>query len=165
MGGRADSGLDHPLPAHRPRLRAPARTPRSHRLLGHDPHHEPPSGTRLTQPATGCLRFPNRLLVHETTHARARANAAAGQRPGRCAMSFLPVMPAETRAVVGLDVGGTMLKAVALGPGGKVLDRRRRPTRASDGTNAVVDGMVALLKDLIGDREGAPPPAVGGVVP
>src|SRR5438552_2179971 len=62
MGGRADSGLDHPLPAHRPRLRAPARTPRNHRLLGHDPHHEPPSGTRLTQPATGCLRFPNRLL-------------------------------------------------------------------------------------------------------
>jgi glucokinase len=74
-------------------------------------------------------------------------------------------MPAETRTVVGLDVGGTMLKAVALGPDGMVLDRRRRPTRASDGTNAVVDRMVALLKDMIGDREGAPPLAVGVVVP
>ena len=28
--------------AHRPRLRAPHRTPRDHRLLGHDHHHEPP---------------------------------------------------------------------------------------------------------------------------
>jgi putative transposase len=36
-------GLDHPLPAYRPRLRTPHRTPRDHRLLGHDHHHEPPS--------------------------------------------------------------------------------------------------------------------------
>src|SRR5579859_798070 len=30
-GRRADTGLDHPLPAHRPRLRAADRTPRDHR--------------------------------------------------------------------------------------------------------------------------------------
>lgn len=73
--------------------------------------------------------------------------------------------PAGTRAVVGLDVGGTLLKAVVLDPGGAVVRRQRRPTGAGDGTGALVDRMVALLKDMIGDREGTPPPAVGVVVP
>src|SRR5438874_660155 len=78
MGGRADSGLDHPLPAHRPRLRAPARTPRNHRLLGHDPHHEPPSGTRLTQPATSLPRL-SLLPAFGRGHGSAYAALAGGR--------------------------------------------------------------------------------------
>ena len=42
LGRRADPGLGHQLPPLRPRLRAPARPPRSRRPLGHDHHHDPP---------------------------------------------------------------------------------------------------------------------------
>ena len=41
LGGGADLGLDHQVTPHGPRLRAAARAPRDHRLLGDDHHHEP----------------------------------------------------------------------------------------------------------------------------
>jgi glucokinase len=62
-------------------------------------------------------------------------------------------------------VGGTLLKAVTLGPDGAVVRRQRRPTRAGDGTGALVDRMVAILTEMIGDRPGPYPPAVGVAVP
>jgi transposase/integrase len=47
LGRRADLRLDQQAPPHRPRLRAPARQPRSHDLVGHDrPHDPPPSPAR-----------------------------------------------------------------------------------------------------------------------
>jgi transposase len=44
LGGRADLRLDQQAPPRRPRLRAPARQPRSHNLVGHDRPHDPPPG-------------------------------------------------------------------------------------------------------------------------
>ena len=44
LGRRADLRLDQQAPPHRPRLRAPARQPRSHDLVGHDRPHDPPPG-------------------------------------------------------------------------------------------------------------------------
>ena len=41
LGRGTHPGLDHPPPPLRPRLRRPAHPPRSHGLLGHDPHHQP----------------------------------------------------------------------------------------------------------------------------
>jgi hypothetical protein len=60
LGGRADPRLDHPLPAHRPRLRTAQRASRRHGPLVHDRHHDPAAGpppasdrARPTSPAIG----------------------------------------------------------------------------------------------------------------
>jgi SAM-dependent methyltransferase len=45
LGRRTDLRLDHPLPAHRPRLRTATRTPRHHGPLVHDHHHDPAART------------------------------------------------------------------------------------------------------------------------
>jgi Transposase DDE domain len=55
LGGGAHPGLDHRLPALRPRLRTPPGTSRSHRPLGNDHPHDPP-------PRPPRLRFRNRHL-------------------------------------------------------------------------------------------------------
>jgi glucokinase len=78
--------------------------------------------------------------------------------------------------VLGLDVGGTFLKAIAvsgleLAPpraaAPTVLRRVRRPTAADDGPDAVVARVLELLAELRDElaREGTPPHAVGVAVP
>jgi hypothetical protein len=77
MGRRAHARLDHPLQAHRPRLRTAGRTPRDHRLPAHDHHHEPPPrpdpsarpaarGSQWTAPISqlrwACPRLPTRIM-------------------------------------------------------------------------------------------------------
>jgi glucokinase len=52
---------------------------------------------------------------------------------------------AGSGSVVGLDVGGTLLKAVAVGPEGGVTARVRQPTAAGDGAGALMERVVALL--------------------
>ena len=44
LGGGADLRLDQQAPPYRPGLRATARQPRSHDLVGHDRPHDPPPG-------------------------------------------------------------------------------------------------------------------------
>lgn len=48
LGRRADSGVDHPEPPDRPRLRTPARTPRDHGPLGGDHHHDQATRRRVS---------------------------------------------------------------------------------------------------------------------
>src|SRR5436305_15025444 len=51
MGGRADIRVADPPPTPGPRLRTPTRPPRSHGVVGHCLHHDPP-------PHPGTLRRP-----------------------------------------------------------------------------------------------------------
>ncbi|MFC0506787.1 ROK family protein [Micromonospora costi] len=63
-------------------------------------------------------------------------------------------------AVVGLDIGGTKTVAALVGPDGTVLDRRRAPTPASSGPEAVLDTAARLATDLL-PAAGAGPVGVG----
>ena len=60
-------------------------------------------------------------------------------------------------SVVGLDVGGTVMKAVAVGPDGTVTARLRQPTEAGDAPIAIMERVVAFLAgmrdDLLGHGE------------
>jgi glucokinase len=69
--------------------------------------------------------------------------------------------------VIGLDVGGTVLKAVAVGPDGCVTRRVRQLTGASCGPEAVVTRIAELLAAFARqvDTDGSPARAVGVVVP
>ena len=70
-------------------------------------------------------------------------------------------------SVVGLDVGGTVMKAVAVGPDGAVTARLRRPTGAGDGPAALMERVVTLLawmRDDLSSR-GEVLTAVGLAVP
>ena len=93
LGRRADLRLDQQAPAHRPRLRAPARQPRSHDLVGHDRPHDPAPGpssiwkttTPTSSPGT---RAPRRL------HPRQQACRARGLPASRlAALSSSPIAP------------------------------------------------------------------------
>jgi fructokinase len=55
---------------------------------------------------------------------------------------------------IGVDLGGTKIEAVALGPGGEILARRRVPTPADNysGTVAAVAGLVRAIEDEQGRR-------------
>ena len=52
---------------------------------------------------------------------------------------------AGSGSVVGLDVGGTLMKAVVVGPEGTVTARARQPTVAGDGSAALMERVVGLL--------------------
>jgi glucokinase len=48
--------------------------------------------------------------------------------------------------VVGLDIGGTLIKGVVVGPDGTVEERHREPTQAAHGPGAIVERAIALLE-------------------
>jgi glucokinase len=67
--------------------------------------------------------------------------------------------------VVAIDVGGTSLKGSVVDGDGHALSLERRPTRAADGPEAVIDAVLALAADLAADapRTGAVGLALPGV--
>ncbi len=69
--------------------------------------------------------------------------------------------------VLGLDVGGTALKAVAIAEDGAILRRAQAPTDRGAGHEAVIDNAVRLLDDLRGTLrdDGHAPQSIGVVVP
>lgn len=62
--------------------------------------------------------------------------------------------------LVGLDIGGTKTAAALIGPDGDVLERRRVPTPARSGPEAVLDTAALLAADLL-DAAGGGPVGVG----
>ncbi|MCW6004633.1 hypothetical protein K1W54_08555 [Micromonospora sp. CPCC 205371] len=62
MGRGEDALVDHPLPAHRPRLRARSRAPRRDGAVGHGHRHDPTPGPLLPHRTT-----PHRLGSHRLT--------------------------------------------------------------------------------------------------
>jgi glucokinase len=67
---------------------------------------------------------------------------------------------------MGLDIGGTLMKAVVAGPDGAIDQRVRRPTGASRGPAAVLDNAVDLLEQVrTGLGPGRPLAATGIAVP
>jgi glucokinase len=62
--------------------------------------------------------------------------------------------------VVALDIGGTKLNAGLVGADGEVVIRRRRPTPAADGGQAVYDAVEALIAEIIAEAPG-PVTAIG----
>jgi len=55
--------------------------------------------------------------------------------------------------LVGLDLGGTSVKAGALSPTGEVLAESGRATDVADGPDAVLDQLAALARELGAERE------------
>ncbi|MFP4311219.1 MAG: ROK family protein [Nitriliruptoraceae bacterium] len=62
---------------------------------------------------------------------------------------------------IGIDIGGTQLRAAVVSPEGRIVDRERRPTPAEDPAS-LLDTLVAVLED-VGDRHGAGLPAGIGI--
>ncbi|MFP4175867.1 MAG: ROK family protein [Planctomycetota bacterium] len=59
-------------------------------------------------------------------------------------------------AVIGIDLGGTYIKAGSLTPDGEILYRGRRQTRAEGGPEGVCDNIAAAVnecREAVGDRE------------
>ena len=67
--------------------------------------------------------------------------------------------PTSTSRLVGLDLGGTTIKAGALAPSGQVLGELSVPTPVAGGPQAVLDALAALAREL------AAPGRVGVGVP
>jgi fructokinase len=67
---------------------------------------------------------------------------------------------------IGIDLGGTKIEAVLLGPDGRLLARERiaTPRGDYDGTLAAVAGLVERMKAAPA-AAGAPPPTVGVAIP
>ena len=75
---------------------------------------------------------------------------------------------APDRRVVGLDVGGTMIKAVLVGADGQPLLTDQRPTHADLGAGQVVDGIVSYAREfsqICAERSGRAIDALGLAVP
>jgi glucokinase len=58
---------------------------------------------------------------------------------------------AKKRVLVGVDLGGTSLLAVATNAKGKVLGRKKRKTRAEEGASAVLDRMEQTIRDAVAE--------------
>ncbi|MFE0207121.1 ROK family protein [Streptomyces sp. NPDC058985] len=59
------------------------------------------------------------------------------------------ISPATT--ALGIDVGGTGIKAAVVGPGGQLLARRSVPTPARHGADAVLDTVVLLAREVLAE--------------
>ncbi|HET6201464.1 MAG TPA: ROK family protein [Planctomycetota bacterium] len=66
------------------------------------------------------------------------------------------------RGAVGIDLGGSFVKAVAVSPRGRVLARDRRPTEAARGAGAIVQN-IAAAAGAVAERAGLRPPRRIGV--
>ena len=58
------------------------------------------------------------------------------------------------KILVGVDLGGTSLLAVATNSKGKIVGRKKRKTRAEEGASAVLDRIVKTVKNAV-DEAGA----------
>lgn len=67
--------------------------------------------------------------------------------------------------VIGMDLGGTFIKAAALDPTGKVKAKGRVPTEVKGGRDQVVANMLTLVKDLEREMGGETPMGLGVGVP
>jgi len=70
------------------------------------------------------------------------------------------VRPLAPQHVVAIDVGGTSLKGSVVDGDGHAVSLERRPTRAEDGPDAVIDAVLALASDL---TSGSPDTAAVGL--
>jgi glucokinase len=61
---------------------------------------------------------------------------------------------------IGVDLGGTKIEVARVTNGGKLLERRRRPTQVEAGPDAIIAEIAGAVKDLIADG-GSPPLGVG----
>src|SRR5439155_24845659 len=50
--------------------------------------------------------------------------------------------------VIGVDIGGTNIKAGAVDHGGNILARKRTPTQASLGSDAIFQNIASLIRDI-----------------
>lgn len=71
----------------------------------------------------------------------------------------------ETGTFLGVDLGGTEIKAALLSPDGRVHWSTTRATRAAEGCDAVVERLVDLIDSSIRDAASAPVLAAGVAVP
>lgn len=67
--------------------------------------------------------------------------------------------------VIGMDLGGTFIKAAALDPNGNVNARSRVPTEVKGGREKVVANMLTIVKDLEREMGGKTPTGLGVGVP
>lgn len=72
---------------------------------------------------------------------------------------------APVRAAVAVDVGGTGVKGMLVGPDGRVHASAQAPTPVREGPDAVVAAVRGFVGDLAGAAEGVVPAAAGVVVP
>lgn len=76
--------------------------------------------------------------------------------------------PEAGRAVIAVDVGGTVIKSMAVRRHGEIVLRQRAPTGASDGAEAVIARIGAFCAELVARTSavmGSPPAALGLAVP
>ncbi|MFC5664252.1 ROK family protein [Kitasatospora misakiensis] len=71
--------------------------------------------------------------------------------------------PADGGVVLGVDVGGTVVKAALFGPDGTAVATTRRPTGAHRGPEAVVETLLDVVSEsqAAAERRGTPVRAVG----
>ena len=50
--------------------------------------------------------------------------------------------------VIGVDIGGTNIKAGAVDHGGNILVRKRTPTQASLGSDAIFENITSVIRDI-----------------
>lgn len=62
-------------------------------------------------------------------------------------------MPAAGPYVVGVDLGATKILSLAVAAGGRVVGRDRRPTEASQGPDAVIQRIVASVRQAIAEAD------------
>ncbi|GAA1394573.1 ROK family protein [Kitasatospora putterlickiae] len=74
-----------------------------------------------------------------------------------------PTSPADGGVVLGVDLGGTVVKAVLFGPDGTTLATTRRPTGARRGAEAVVETVLDVVAEsqAAAEERGTPVRAVG----
>lgn len=63
--------------------------------------------------------------------------------------------PTSPRLTVGVDLGGTKIQAIAMDGEGTVRAQQRRPTGASRGPEAVMDAVVACVRETVAAVPGA----------
>ncbi|MEM6733221.1 MAG: ROK family protein, partial [Myxococcota bacterium] len=63
-----------------------------------------------------------------------------------CAVYVADVAPEVKNHRVGVDLGGTKIEAIVLGPTGEITRRERVPTPAREGYDAIVEAIGQLVE-------------------
>lgn len=137
-------------------------------------HHKGFSWSLLAEMAE-CLRVPIMAEGHLTTPTEARRAIDGGAwaaivgsaitRPGSITASFVRALEqtAGLAPAIGVDIGGTLIKAGLVLRDGQIASHHQVPTEAASGRDAIADALVRAVTPLLAEAQQSGHPQLAGI--
>lgn len=112
--------------------------------------HGPVSQTQICE-MTGLSRATVSNIMKELQGEELVYEAARAESKGGGRRQVLMQLNAKAGYVIGVDLGGTKMAGAVTDLGGNQVLKARRPTRAEEGPDAVLDGLIAFIREMVAE--------------